>query len=86
MPSAVILGYLMIGIRKHVREVHNKPVICPNPHCSHAVGQKKDMNRHIEVHHSQRAPRSLYPCDFCGGKFTRRDNLQRHLKKKKCVK
>jgi hypothetical protein len=83
-------GKIYLDLRtynKHMKH-HIRPVACQVHGCGHKTGDNKDMNRHYWAAHPPWAKRHNIPrdkggkCDFCGKKFTRSDNLTKHIKKK----
>ncbi|KAF3390026.1 hypothetical protein DPV78_011682 [Talaromyces pinophilus] len=53
--------------------------------CVYRFGERRDMRRHVQVHHSPGAKGSgSVKCQHCGCSFTREDNLKRHMKKYTC--
>lgn len=64
---------------KHLRS-HYKPVRCLSFGCGYRCAQRKEMDKHINSHHSEE--RLYYHCSLCPEKCTRQDNLRRHLNEK----
>lgn len=65
-------------VRKHNESIHHgiKRFKCTQPDCSHEFAQVSDLRRHEEVHTG-----IGYICP-CGASITRRDAVDRHIKKK----
>ncbi|KUJ07006.1 uncharacterized protein LY89DRAFT_375069 [Mollisia scopiformis] len=68
---------------------HTKPVPCPVSGCPHRTAKRRDMQRHVVVHHSHEAPvavpKFLCPvggCKYAEAGFKRKDHLVRHLERK----
>ncbi|PLN83961.1 hypothetical protein BDW42DRAFT_163931 [Aspergillus taichungensis] len=69
-------------LRKHMR-VHVRPVICP--WCETTGANQVDIRRHVELYHRERALERWivigpFSCDQCPKEFTRKDNLQKHVR------
>ncbi|KAE8450424.1 hypothetical protein EG329_006499 [Mollisiaceae sp. DMI_Dod_QoI] len=78
-------------LNRHEKQ-HTKPVQCPVPGCSHSTAKRRDMQRHIIVHHpnDDAAEPSMvmrqFMCPVAGCKhaeagFKRKDHLVRHMKR-----
>jgi len=83
--------------KKHLRtkheQVHTKPILCPlAPTCQHRTAMKRDMRRHVAVHHagdtavSSPVPIQNFTCAVSGCRsehmgFKRKDHLTRHVRK-----
>jgi uncharacterized C2H2 Zn-finger protein len=70
------------ALRKH-EKLHTQPLECP--FCPRTAAERKDMNRHLWVHHQAYAhangiPKDTRECPDCGQEF-RRDNLKRHMRR-----
>lgn len=70
------------------RNQHIKPIPCPISGCSHRTAKKRDMQRHVIVHHATEAPVAVpkficpvVTCKHSETGFKRRDHLVRHVKK-----
>lgn len=69
---------------------------CPFPGCANQERHKKNIGRHINAQHRNWAESNsgfmkakfnidiAYKCHYCGEKFTRSDNVQRHLREGRC--
>jgi hypothetical protein len=82
--SFIVYDALLIPCRKHIRQ-HWRPVKCPRLDCEHRDVESRDMRRHIEVAHPLWAQASghhlkKFKCPNCDSKFSREDNMKRHLK------
>ncbi|KAE8422781.1 hypothetical protein BDV36DRAFT_244581 [Aspergillus pseudocaelatus] len=67
--------------------IHEKPVQCLYPQCDFRAAEQKDLRRHAVVAHSMWARHRWkiegpFYCGVCSTTFTRKDNLQKHYKKK----
>lgn len=73
---------LLSDLRKHIRDVHEKPVKCNEGGCNFSSGQTKDLRRHQKSVHKALYGEESYRCTApnCYEKFGRRDNLLRHLR------
>lgn len=63
--------------------VHVRPVKCS--WCEETGANQADIRRHAELYHKERALERWiligpFPCDLCGTEFTRKDNLQKHVR------
>ena len=72
--------------QKHYR-THCKPVRCPFPSCEKRQAEPCDMERHVWSYHKNWAVENGYrdlsgACERCGQKFTRRDNINKHICKR----
>ncbi|CZR63270.1 uncharacterized protein PAC_13167 [Phialocephala subalpina] len=81
-------------LNRHEKQ-HTKPIQCPIPGCNHSTAKRRDMQRHIIVHHPNdnsapvelsTVPQFLCPVVGCkhaeaGSGFKRKDHLVRHLKR-----
>ncbi|OIW22907.1 hypothetical protein CONLIGDRAFT_686988 [Coniochaeta ligniaria NRRL 30616] len=76
-------------LRKH-QKTHDPSIRCPAVvDCDFVTAEQRDMNRHLWVTHNRYARRHNIEdpgdqCDRCGKWFTRRDNLLKHLNKRRC--
>jgi len=76
-------------LNRHEKQ-HIKPVRCPVPGCNHGTAKRRDMQRHIIVHHRDSDPSVVVPqfmCPVAGCKhavagFKRKDHLVRHMERK----
>lgn len=76
LPSIEIV-LLTDTVRMH-EKAHTKPYICSE--CRKGFSNKRDKERHEQIHDSQRSFRCL--ASGCDTSFTRRDALVRHLTSK----
>jgi len=78
-------------LNRHEKQ-HTKPVQCPVSGCSHSTAKRRDMQRHIIVHHpnddsaqpSMVVPQFMCPvagCKHAEAGFKRKDHLVRHMKR-----
>lgn len=72
------------GDRKHMRQ-HVRPVVCPR--CPFSAAEQRDVRRHVERAHNTLAKQlwevnDPFACALCAQIFTRKDNLQRHYRRK----
>jgi hypothetical protein len=77
-------------LKRHSKK-HTRPFKCTTPSCSQSFQYKKDLSRHKKARHSEEIPdySPLYcPINGCkfaegaGQSFSRRDNLERHIRSK----
>ncbi|KAJ3317192.1 hypothetical protein HDU76_001293, partial [Blyttiomyces sp. JEL0837] len=70
-----------LRLKAHLR-IHTRKRThpCPYPNCTDLFFRKQDLERHEVTH---KIEREVY-CEGCGGGFTRRDALMRHLKMGRC--
>ncbi|KUJ16971.1 uncharacterized protein LY89DRAFT_68601 [Mollisia scopiformis] len=80
-------------LRTKHEQVHTKPILCPlAPRCQHRTAMKRDMRRHVAVHHagdnavSSPVSAQSFTCDVSGCRyehtgFKRKDHLTRHIRK-----
>jgi len=70
-------------VRKH-EHIHTRPLRCQL--CGVAKAERKDLNRHLWVHHKDFARKNNIPSDMIAcpdcGEQTRSDNLKRHRTRK----
>ncbi|PVH84942.1 hypothetical protein DL98DRAFT_484051 [Cadophora sp. DSE1049] len=73
-------------MNKHIK-YHTRPITCPVQGCDYTCGRQKDLSRHQHGVHKDMFGEEEFPCPFeeckkAGVKFSRRDNLGRHLKRR----
>lgn len=84
-------SYMLTSASKHLRW-HQNPVLCPwreneQAPCNVRKPWPRDMDRHVEIHHtSRKGVDSKYKCRVCRKGFARRDHLTRHKKNAICRK
>ncbi|KAG9192942.1 hypothetical protein G6011_11676 [Alternaria panax] len=70
-------------LNKHINRVHNKRARCPYEGCTQApFGFEADLQRHIAAKHSvERKAEIKCTAHGCEEKFSRKDNMLRHMRK-----
>ena len=69
---------LVVNVKRHVDQVHEKitPHICDI--CSAKFPQKHKLEMHVRTVHQGERP---YECQFCDSKYTTKQNLDNHIQK-----
>ncbi|KAF2194127.1 hypothetical protein K469DRAFT_191835 [Zopfia rhizophila CBS 207.26] len=66
---------------KHVNLKHNRRFQCPKTNCNlRPFGSNTDLRRHLVTVHSKSKSRIHCPYHRCHASFTRKDNMQKHVK------
>ncbi|OIW24722.1 hypothetical protein CONLIGDRAFT_103873 [Coniochaeta ligniaria NRRL 30616] len=66
------------ALQQHKR-CHLKPYQCSNPKCYLRFSTRRDLNRHRFTVHSVQGTATLASCPHCLKRFSRHDNLKRHV-------
>ena len=73
------------ALQQHIRNVHDKPLICEIPNCSYKkpFARPTDLRRHVNSAHPDYCD-TKYACkiDSCGAQYSRKDHLVKHLREK----
>lgn len=65
-----------LTIHKRSRHTLERPFVCTWPGCGRAFAESSNLTKHRRVHSGERP----FPCKLCERKFSRPDQLQRHMK------
>lgn len=68
------------ALQQHKR-CHLKPYQCSDPTCYLRFSTRRDLNRHRYAVHEVRGVTNLTSCPHCPKRFSRSDNLRRHVKR-----
>lgn len=73
------------ALQRHIKNVHDEPLICDIPNCSHKkpFARPTDLRRHVNSAHPN-SDNPTYACeiDSCRAQYTRKDHLVKHLREK----
>jgi hypothetical protein len=73
------------ALRRHIKNFHDEPLICVVPNCLHKkpFARPTDLRRHVNSVHPD-SDDTKHPCqiDSCGGTYSRKDYLVKHLREK----
>lgn len=76
--SAAAGGHVMVRNGIRVSKVASGAFKCMVPGCpSRPFKRSEHLKRHVTTHHENK---DLFPCEFCGRHFNRKDNWRSHLK------